>query len=60
MWRLDLTAANYSGKVIEYLRGSVDVESEWPPCTNWDGDVLQRYFHHVEVAVVPRQLLAWL
>ena len=43
VWRLDLTAANYSGKVIEYLRGSVDVESEWPPCTNWDWDVLQDY-----------------
>ena len=43
VWRMDLTAANYSGKVIEYLRGSVDVESEWPPCTNWDWDVLQDY-----------------
>ena len=43
VWRLDLTAANYSGKVIEYLSASVHTESEWPPCTNWDWDVLQDY-----------------
>ena len=43
VWRMDLTAANYSGKTIGYLRASVDVRSEWPPCTNWDWDVLQDY-----------------
>ena len=43
VWRLDLTAANYAAKVIEYLRASVNVESEWPPCTNWDWDVSQDY-----------------
>ena len=43
VWRLDLSAANYSGKVIEYLRASVNVESEWPPCTNWDWEVSQDY-----------------
>ena len=31
VWRLDLSAANYSGKVIEYLRADANVESEWPP-----------------------------
>ncbi len=43
VWRMDLTAANYSGKTIGYLRASVDVRSEWPPCTNWDWEVLQDY-----------------
>lgn len=43
VWRLDLTAANYSAKVIEYLRANVNVESEWPPCTNWDWKVQQDY-----------------
>ncbi len=36
VWRLDLVASNYSGKVIDYLRASVGFESNWPPCTNWD------------------------
>ncbi len=43
VWRMDLKAANYSGKTIEYLRASVDVKSEWPPCTNWDWNTSQLY-----------------
>ena len=43
VWRMDLKAANYSGKTIDYLRASVDVEAEWPPCTNWDWDTSQLY-----------------
>ncbi len=43
VWRMDLKAANYSGKTIEYVRASVDVKSEWPPCTNWDWNTSQLY-----------------
>ena len=43
VWRMDLKSANYSGKTIEYLRASVDVKSEWPPCTNWDWTTSQLY-----------------
>ena len=43
VWRMDLKAANYSGKTIEYVRASVDVDAEWPPCTNWDWETSQLY-----------------
>ncbi len=50
LWRMDLSATNYSGKVVEYLRASVDVESDWPPCTNWDWETVQDYAGGVDWA----------
>ena len=37
LWQVDLSVTNGSGRVLTYLRASVDIDSEWPPCTNWEG-----------------------
>ena len=37
VWQLDFSAYNGTGKVLSYLRAGFEIESEWPPCTNWSG-----------------------
>ncbi len=37
VWRVELVAANYSGKALDYLSAHLQVDSAWPPCDNWDG-----------------------
>ena len=37
VWRVELVVGNYSGKVLDYLSAHLNVESDWPPCDNWDG-----------------------
>ena len=31
LWQVDLSVTNGSGRVLTYLRASVDIDSEWPP-----------------------------
>ena len=37
VWQLDFSARNGSGRPLSYLRAHFNIESEWPPCTNWSG-----------------------
>ena len=37
VWRVDVEVANYSGRLLDHLIVLLQVESEWPPCDNWDG-----------------------
>lgn len=37
VWRVEFVVANYSGRVLDYLNAHLNVESDWPPCDNWDG-----------------------
>ena len=37
VWQLDFSAYNGTGKALSYLRAGFEIESEWPPCTNWSG-----------------------
>ena len=37
VWRIDVLVANFSGKVLDYLSASVNVDSDWPLCDHWDG-----------------------
>ena len=36
IWQVDYSVYNGSGKTLSYLRAQLDVESNWPPCDNWD------------------------
>ena len=38
VWQLDFSAYNGTGKGLSYLRADFDVESEYPPCSNWTGE----------------------
>ena len=38
VWQLDYSAYNGTGKGLSYLRADFDVESEYPPCSNWTGE----------------------
>ena len=38
VWKLDFSAYNGTGKELSYLRADFDVESEYPPCSNWTGE----------------------
>ena len=38
VWRLDYSVHNGTGKTLSYLRADFDIESEYPPCTNWTGE----------------------
>ena len=35
IWRLDFSAYNGTGKALSHLRAGFEIESKWPPCTNW-------------------------
>ncbi len=37
VWQLDFSAYNGTGKALSYLKAGFEIESEWPPCTNWSG-----------------------
>ena len=37
LWQLDYSAYNGTGRPLSRLRASFNIESEWPPCTNWSG-----------------------
>lgn len=37
VWQLDFSAYNGTGKALSYLRAGFEIESQWPPCTNWSG-----------------------
>ena len=49
VWRLDYSVHNRTGKALSYLRADFDIESEWPPCTNWswEGQGPGQYPGHV-------------
>ena len=38
VWQLDISAHNNTGKPLDFLRADFDIESPWPPCTNWSGE----------------------
>ena len=49
VWRLDYSVHNRTGRALSYLRAGFDIESEWPPCTNWswEGQGPGQYPGHV-------------
>ena len=38
VWQLDISAHNLTGKPLDFLSATFNIESPWPPCTNWSGD----------------------
>ena len=40
--QLDFSAYNGTGKSLAHLRADFEIESVWPPCTNWSG--LNQYY----------------
>ena len=38
VWRLEYSVHNRTGRELSYLRADFQIESEWPPCTNWTGE----------------------
>ena len=37
VWRVDYSALNGSGQSLSDLTAHVQIDAEWPPCTNWTG-----------------------
>ena len=37
LWELEFSVRNGSGKSLNHLIARYEVDSPWPPCTNWDG-----------------------
>ncbi len=37
VWQLDFSVYNGSGKWLDHLIARYNIESEWPPCSSWDG-----------------------
>ena len=37
LWELKFSVRNGSGKPLNHLIARYEVDSPWPPCTNWDG-----------------------
>ena len=37
LWELEFSVRNGSGKPLDHLIARYEVDSPWPPCTNWDG-----------------------
>ena len=35
LWQADVSVYNGSGRDLSYLSAHIDIDSEWPPCTNW-------------------------
>ena len=38
VWQLDISAHNQTGKPLDFLSADFNIESPWPPCTNWSGE----------------------
>ena len=38
VWQLDYAVRNGTERGLSYLRADFDVESEYPPCSNWTGE----------------------
>ena len=38
VWELEYSVHNQTGKALSYLRADFDIESAYPPCTNWTGE----------------------
>ena len=38
VWQLDIFAHNLTGKPLDFLSADFNIESPWPPCTNWSGE----------------------
>ena len=38
LWEVTVSAVNGSGRWLESLTAHFNIESEWPPCTNWTAD----------------------
>ena len=38
VWQLDISAHNLTGKPLDFLSADFNIESPWPPCTNWSGE----------------------
>ena len=38
VWQLDISAHNNTGKPLDFLSAHFNIESPWPPCTNWSGE----------------------
>ena len=38
VWELEYSAHNQTGKALSYLRADFEIESAYPPCTNWTGE----------------------
>ncbi len=37
LWQLEFSVYNGSGKWLDHLIARYNIESEWPPCSSWDG-----------------------
>ena len=35
LWQLDFSVYNGSGKALDHLIARYNIETQWPPCTNW-------------------------
>lgn len=38
VWQLDISAHNNTGKPLDFLSAHFNIDSPWPPCTNWSGE----------------------
>ena len=38
VWQLDYAVRNWTERGLSYLRADFDLESEYPPCSNWTGE----------------------
>ena len=38
VWQLDMSVHNQTGKPLDFLSADFNIESPWPPCTNWSGE----------------------
>ena len=38
VWELEYSVHNQTGKALSYLRADFEIESAYPPCTNWTGE----------------------
>ena len=37
VWIIELTVRNATGRPLSFMRADLDIESPYPPCTNWSG-----------------------
>ena len=38
VWQLDMSVHNNTGNPLDFLSADFNIESPWPPCTNWSGE----------------------
>ena len=38
VWQLDMSVHNNTDKPLDFLSADFNIESPWPPCTNWSGE----------------------